>query len=528
MVVKFFGNKKGGSGASVDYLLNERQEAKTARTLKGDPQLTKDLIRSIERKQKVCVGVLSFEEKNIPEADKYKLMEEFEKTLLPDMQGRYNVLWVEHTDKGRLELNFVIPKVELETGKALNPYYHKADMHRMEAFEQVHNLERGWSNPQNPDKARSIDTDKKQVYLAQDYERLNETLHNLVANGSIQNRTQLIEVLEASKINITRQSKDSISVKLPEAKKAHRLKGGIYAEQFTSVESLRTISDRAEKTARELNASLKRLSELTQYKAQQLNKQYPKRDSRELRKEPTIKDLVNRELNSSHSADNSRTVNVVSQTERGRSTDRNTDTIQRGGQLQPSAREQELTRTERDIPNQNQTATSREQEPQRVEHTGEQSRYYQRQPKVDENERSTTDRERQILGVNREEIKGTYDERKINSTGATALRRIKREREESQRALQRIEQEREALRQRAKDSYTELRADHQRNKERLPENYFSVANIVKAVGEQIERIAQKAKEAYEAIAKRVTEREQKEHTHTPPTRSRSRGMSMSR
>ena len=132
------------------------------------------------------------------------------------------------------------------------------------------------------------------------------------------------------------------------------------------------------------------------------------------------------------------------------------------------------------------------------------------------------------MGVNREEIKGTDYERKINSTGATALRRIKREREESQRALQRIEQEREALRQRAKDSYAELRADHQRNKERLPENYFSVANIVKAVGEQIERIAQKAKEAYEAIAKRVTEREQKEHTHTPPTRSRSRGFEMSR
>ena len=63
--------------------------------------------------------------------------------------------------------------------------------------------------------------------------------------------------------------------------------------------------------------------------------------------------------------------------------------------------------TERDIPKQNQTATSREQEPQRVEHTGEQSRHYKRQPKVDENNRSTTDRgNEQILGVNREEIKG--------------------------------------------------------------------------------------------------------------------------
>lgn len=316
MVVKFFGNKKGGSGASVDYLLNEREEAKTARTLQGDPELTKSLIRSIERKQKVCVGCLSFEETNIPEADKFKLMDEFEKTLLPDMQGRYNILWVEHTDKGRLELNFVIPKVELETGKALNPYYHKADLPRLEAFEQVQNLKNSWTNPQDPDKARTLDVDSKKLYLAQDYERLDETLHNLVANGSIQNRTQLLEVLEASKINITRKGQDYISVKLPESKKAQRLKGGIYAEQFRSVESLRTISERAKKTANdyrsrstqtELTRAIKKLDEHTQYKARELQKQFPRRDSREL----TSKNVASRELNSSRGVADSHTLNVV-------------------------------------------------------------------------------------------------------------------------------------------------------------------------------------------------------------------------
>lgn len=315
MVVKFFGNRKGGSGASVDYLLNEREEAKTARTLKGDPKLTKELIRSIERKQKVCVGCLSFEEKNIPEADKFKLMKDFEEMLLPGLATRYNILWVEHTDKGRLELNFVIPKVELESGKALNPYYHKADLPRLEAFEQVHNLQNGWTNPQDPDKTRTLDVDTKKLYLA-DYERLDETLHNLVANGSIQNRTQLLEVLEASKINVTRKGQDYISVKLPESKKAQRLKGGIYAEQFRSVESLRAISDTAEKRANEyrsrgtqaeLNRAIKKLDEHTQYKARELQRQFPRRDSRE----PTHKNVASRELNSSRGVVDSHTLDVV-------------------------------------------------------------------------------------------------------------------------------------------------------------------------------------------------------------------------
>lgn len=65
----------------------------------------------MSQKHKTCVGVLSFEEKDIDEQLKFKLMADFEKALMTDeAQGRYNILWVEHNDKGRLELNFVILK----------------------------------------------------------------------------------------------------------------------------------------------------------------------------------------------------------------------------------------------------------------------------------------------------------------------------------------------------------------------------------------------------------------------------------
>lgn len=189
---------------------------------------------------------------------------------------------------------------------------------------------------------------------------------------------------------------------------------------------------------------------------------------------------------------------------------------------------QQATSREERLNSSSKQTSSREQEPQRVERSREEERLHGRWEKeMDTNEGNHRQR-RQEVGIIRE--LGVHNERKINSTGATALNRIRREREESQRALQRAEQEREAIHQRVKDSYTELRADHQRNKERLPEDYFRITSIVKAFGEQIERIAQKAKEAYKAITKRVLEREKKEQPKQEQTntRPRSHGMIMSR
>lgn len=130
MVVKFFKVKQGGGDGtgSIKYLLDSRVSKGTARILQGDKKLTQDIILSLNKQAKACVGCLSFEEENLPEAQKYEIMRDFENMLMPEMQGRYNILWVEHTDKGRLELNFVIPKVDLVSGRAFNPYYHKIDV----------------------------------------------------------------------------------------------------------------------------------------------------------------------------------------------------------------------------------------------------------------------------------------------------------------------------------------------------------------------------------------------------------------
>ncbi|MDU9759422.1 relaxase/mobilization nuclease domain-containing protein, partial [Helicobacter pylori] len=169
---------------------------------------------------------------------KYELMESFENALLTqEMQGRYNILWVEHTDKGRLELNFVIPKIDLEKQKAFNPYYHKVDLKRIDTWQNVVNLKYTFTNPKDIEKQQisNYHNTKTQQGKAifKNYKDLDNYLYNAVTQGLLNSRAEIIELLQASNYEITRQGKDYISVKLPNQQKAKRLKGIIYDERFT-------------------------------------------------------------------------------------------------------------------------------------------------------------------------------------------------------------------------------------------------------------------------------------------------------
>ena len=287
MVVKFFSNKKGGSVKALDYLLNHREKDGTARVLAGDEQLTRNIINSISFKHKVCVGCLSFEEHNIDEDLKYKIMSDFEKNLLPSLESdQYNILWVEHTDKNRLELNFVIPKIELTRKIALNPFYHKQDLSRVDVWQNLTNITYGFTDPKDPAKERTLQGASKKISLQKDYEKLDETLHDLVKNGQIKNRDQMIELLNENGIFVNRTGADYISIKLPDSKKARRYKGGIYCEEFRSIGEFENISKRTEQridaynrrdTQSEIRFYTDKLNEYTQRKAEYIQFKYKRR-----------------------------------------------------------------------------------------------------------------------------------------------------------------------------------------------------------------------------------------------------------
>ncbi|WP_341352160.1 relaxase/mobilization nuclease domain-containing protein [Helicobacter pylori] len=245
MLVKFWGiNQRGGDGdGSVNYLLNERVEQGTAKVLKGDANLTKSLLLSLTQKHKACVGCLSFEEHNIDENLKHELMESFENALLTqEMQGRYNILWVEHTDKGRLELNFVIPKIDLGRQKAFNPYYHKVDLKRIDTWKDCINLKHNFTNPKDLEKQHNIQQHQtknpQNKELLATYEKLDKLIQDNL--GKLFNsRADIINFLKDNQCEVTRQGKDYISVKLPKEPKTKRLKGFYYHETFRTIADIR-------------------------------------------------------------------------------------------------------------------------------------------------------------------------------------------------------------------------------------------------------------------------------------------------
>lgn len=277
MIVKFLGNKGGGSaGATIDYLLGKDRDRPGAVLLSGDPELTQRLADNLDFQNRYTVGVLSFEETDIDQHQKEKIMQSFEETLLAGLErDQYDITWIEHTDKGRLELNFVIPNVELSTGKRLQPYFDQADRPLVENWKQVTNFEHGLTDPHAPEKAQAIKTLNSQN-LPQSVKEIKEQIGTAIAeqisNGNIQNRQDLVETLKGAGFEIARETDRSISIKNPDGKRNIRLEGVIYEnrqfdKQFT--EEHRRAGQDYQRTSRErYDTALGKLQRLTESKQQ--------------------------------------------------------------------------------------------------------------------------------------------------------------------------------------------------------------------------------------------------------------------
>lgn len=257
MILKMNRKSKGRKGV-VEYLLNQREQEGTAITLRGNSEITKSLIKSIDRKHKYLSGGLMFaEEEHINEKQKNEIMDAFEEVLFTGVNlNQYNILWVEHNDKGRLELNFVVPRIELNTGNDLDLYSHKRDLPIFDMWKNGINKKHQLIDPNDPIRARTISERTKisrgKGTIVANRKNLDETLHNLVSDGQIKNRKQMLELLEHSGYQITRKNAESISVKHDDiGKKALRLKGGIYSEDFAGTGSIERIIQNREQRARE-------------------------------------------------------------------------------------------------------------------------------------------------------------------------------------------------------------------------------------------------------------------------------------
>ncbi|MHA2718320.1 plasmid mobilization relaxase MbeA [Vibrio owensii] len=261
MIVKFHARGVGKGSGPVDYLLGKQRDREGATLDRGSPSEVQELIDSSPYAKKYTSGVLSFEESDLPRETKNHIMSSFEKALLPGLEAdQYSCLWVEHRDKGRLELNFVVPNVELQTGKRLQPYFDRADKPRINAWKTGMNATLKLHDPDDPLHKRELVTPRNLPVQKQEAARaITDGLLSLAQNGDIQDRTQVVEVLERSGFQVVRQTSKSLSIADPEGGRNIRLKGMMYEQDFRFGAGLREEIEAA--SARYRAASQERIRE---------------------------------------------------------------------------------------------------------------------------------------------------------------------------------------------------------------------------------------------------------------------------
>lgn len=240
MIVKFFTNGTGGSKGVFDYLLKDKEQPDGKRlgaeVLRGDIDNQALLIDSLDFKQKYTSGCLSFTEtaNQVSAEQKNALMDGFEETIRAGLDvDRVSVSWVEHRDKGRLELNFVFANVDLEHGRVFQPYVHNVDKRRVNAWKDMQNIEYGFTDPNDPAKKRLMaQRDNLPRDIKDTRQDITDGLKTLVAQGAITNRDDVIQALKDGGFEIARETDKAISIKNPTGKRNIRLTGGLYERSF--------------------------------------------------------------------------------------------------------------------------------------------------------------------------------------------------------------------------------------------------------------------------------------------------------
>ena len=127
MYIKFLAHGKGDPSKASSYLIDEVDHLNRPRpdiqVLRGDPQTFTALAQSIQNDWIYTSGVIAWSKSDNPtDAEVSEVLDEFEKHAFAGLQpNQYHFTAVLHEeDDGSKHVHFLVPRIELETGKALN------------------------------------------------------------------------------------------------------------------------------------------------------------------------------------------------------------------------------------------------------------------------------------------------------------------------------------------------------------------------------------------------------------------------
>ncbi|MCT9408060.1 relaxase/mobilization nuclease domain-containing protein [Acinetobacter baumannii] len=263
MYIKFLAHGKGDPAKAASYLIDEVDHLNRPRAdvqvLRGDPQTFTAIAESIQNEWIYTSGVIAWSKSDNPsDAEINEVLDSLEKHAFAGLQPhQYHFTAVLHEeDDGSKHVHFLVPRVELDTGKALNIAPPGHDKY-FDPLRDYFNYSKGWSRPDDPDLQRDTQTpdhihfqDKFAIRAGLKDKAVNDIreivgsyIEQRIEHGFIRNRKDVLDAI--SELGKAKPSDEYIALKLDGAKKAIRLKGAFYESEFT-IESY--FENRARKT----------------------------------------------------------------------------------------------------------------------------------------------------------------------------------------------------------------------------------------------------------------------------------------
>ena len=164
MYIKFLAHGKGDPAKAASYLIDEVDHLNRPRAdvqvLRGDPHTFTAIAESIENDWKYTSGVIAWSKDDVPTNEEIdQVLEAFEKHAFAGLQPhQYHFTAVLHEeDDGSKHVHFLVPRIELDSGKALNiapPGHEKY----FDPLRDYFNYSKGWSRPDDPTLQRDTKT----------------------------------------------------------------------------------------------------------------------------------------------------------------------------------------------------------------------------------------------------------------------------------------------------------------------------------------------------------------------------------
>ena len=252
MHIKFLKFGTGDAKKATTYLLADHDHKGIRRAgvavLRGNPGQVAEVANSVPFVYRYSSAVIAWANEDHPTSEQIEqTLNDFEKLAFAGLTPeRYSWTAVQHIeDNGSLHIHVLAARVDLLTGKSLNiapPGWQKD----FDSLRDAMNHENGWARPDDPARARLVQTQHHTLIDAASLrsglktssdpkKEITSWLIQRIRLGLVTDRASIVSSL-AEIGEITRQGADYISVKPQASTKAIRLKGALYGATFKSNE----------------------------------------------------------------------------------------------------------------------------------------------------------------------------------------------------------------------------------------------------------------------------------------------------